>query len=607
MLAFTGIASSASVSPFGILTCTTQEGVLFCAGSIASRVKSFDGVPLDVNVTLPMKSQSNLPLVVLSHGYAGSKFGLDGIFGSLMWAQAGYAVLAPSARGFGDSCGSQASRDADSNGCSSGWVRLDDIRYEVRDIQYMAGLLVDEGIVNPQKIGVTGASYGGGVSLEAAMLKDRIADTDGTLKPWTSPNGKPMRIAGAAPLIPWSDLIYALTPNGATLDYLINGATTDLTPIGISKDSYTNSLFASGQASGFYAPPGADPQADLVTWQKEINAGEPYEANSNYQMIESELSQHHSAYYMDASEAPAPTLIANGWTDDLFPVDEAIRIYNRIRASFPASPFAMMFLDFGHPRAQNKAGDFLTLQSRVVQWMDHYIQGKPNGVLKGVEVLTETCPSSAASGGPFLAKDWVAMHPGEVRFVSAPAQTFSSAGGDPNISMVLDPISGSGACAQVASANESNTANWNLPAASGKGFTLMGAPTIIANFEMTGQFQEVAGRLWDVAPNGMQTLVARTLYRPAQSGMQLFQLHPGAWHFAAGHIPKLQFLGRDAPYGRASNGTFSITVSNLDLRLPIHEKPDCRQVFSPTAPVVPAGATLAPDVSPSGGNRCHAK
>ena len=29
------------------------EGVRFCEGSIATRVPSFDGVPLDVNVTLP--------------------------------------------------------------------------------------------------------------------------------------------------------------------------------------------------------------------------------------------------------------------------------------------------------------------------------------------------------------------------------------------------------------------------------------------------------------------------------------------------------------------------------------------------------------------------
>jgi hypothetical protein len=53
----------------------------------------------------------------------------------------------------------------------------------------------------------------------------------------------------------------------------------------------------------------------------------------------------------------------------------------------------------------------------------------------------------------------------------------------------------------------------------------------------------------------------------------VFQLHPGAWHFAAGHIPKLELLSQDSPYGRTSNGQFSIAVSNLQLRLPVHEVP----------------------------------
>jgi predicted acyl esterase len=595
----------ASVSPFGILTCAQNGKVLFCPGSIGTRVKSFDGVPLDVNVTLPLKIQSKLPLLILSHGYAGSKIGLDDTLGSRMWAQLGYAVIAASARGFGDSCGSQTSRDADPAGCQSGWVRLDDIRYEVRDIQYLAGLLVDQGIVDPQKVGVTGGSYGGGVSLEAAMLKDRIVDTDGTLRPWTSPNGTPMRIAGAAPYAPWSDLIYSLMPNGATLDYVITQPTDDLNPTGISKDSYSNSLFASGQASGFYAPPGADLQADLINWQTSINAGEPYDTNPEVTAIKDEIARHHSAYYIDASEPPAPILIVNGWTDDLFPVDEALRLYNRERADFPTAPISVMLLDFGHPRGQNKLADLGAFQTRLTQWLDHYVKGNRNSVLKGIEVLSETCPATARSGGPFSAANWAALHPGEVRFLGSDQQTFSSAGGDPAVASILDPISGGGACAQVTSANESNTANWILPASSGKGFTLMGAPTIIADLQINGDFAEVAGRLWDVAPDNTQTLVARGLYRPTANGPQVFQLHPGAWRFAAGHFPKLQLLGQDAPYGRASNGTFSIAISNLDLRLPVHEKPDCRQVFSPTAPLLPSGATLAPDVNPAGGPRCH--
>ncbi len=57
----------------------------------------------------------------------------------------------------------------------------------------------------------------------------------------------------------------------------------------------------------------------------------------------------------------------------------------------------------------------------------------------------------------------------------------------------------------------------------------------------------------------------------APNGRQTFQLHANGWHFAPGHIPRLELLGRDAPYARPSNGTFSIAVSNLELRLPVHE------------------------------------
>jgi hypothetical protein len=71
----------------------------------------------------------------------------------------------------------------------------------------------------------------------------------------------------------------------------------------------------------------------------------------------------------------------------------------------------------------------------------------------------------------------------------------------------------------------------------------------------------------------------------------VFQLHPGAWHFAAGHIPKLELLGQDSPYVRTSNGQFSISVSDLQLRLPVHEAPGTPGVpASVTSPLVPAQA-----------------
>lgn len=567
-------AAAHAADPLG-LTCTDQgDGVRLCQG----KVKTFDGVPLDANLALPAGSSN--PLVVLSHGYGGAKLGYADL---QPWAQRGYAALAFSARGFGESCGSAASRLADPVGCAQGWVHLDDVRYEARDIQQLAGLLADAGVVDGTKVGVTGGSYGGGVSLDLAVLRDRVVLPDGTLAPWTSPAGRPMRIAGAVPWIPWSDLAYALAPNGRTLDYEITSPTADLEPFGIAKQSFLAGLYASGQASGYYAPPGVDPDADLTRWYAQINAGEPYGADER--ALADELAAHHSAYYLDHSRAPAPTLIANGWTDDLFPVDEALRYYNRTRAQYPDAPLSLMFLDSGHQRGQNKDADVARFEQRAYAWMDRYVKGDAGApALKGVEALTQTCPKDAPSGGPYDAPTWKALHPGEVRFTSATAQTVVSAGGDPSVARAFDPIAGDGACATTSGADEPGTAGYRLPAAAGEGYTLLGAPTVIANLRLKGTFPALALRLLDVAPDGSQTLVARGLYRPTSDGRQVFQLHPGAWRFAPGHVAKLELLGRDAPYGRASNGTFTVEVRSLQVRLPVRERRGA-QVRRPLAPV----------------------
>src|SRR4051812_23858264 len=582
-------ATAAPPRPFGALDCAPQDGVRFCPGTVATRVRTFDGVPLDADVALPASGDTGLPLVVISHGWGQSKVG----FAEMQpWAARGYAVLAFSAGGLGDSCGSVASRAADPAGCAKGWVHLDDVRFEARDVQHLAGLLADEGIADPQRVGVTGVSYGGGVSLELAAVRDRIVRPDGTLAPWRSPGGRPMRIAGAVPEIPWSDLVYALEPNGRTLDYAITGPRDDLTPFGIEKQSWVSALFGLGRAAGFIAPPGVDPGADLTRWFAVVGAGEPGGAEA--QAIEDELAAHHSPYYVDHSRAPAPTLLANGFTDDLFPVDEALRFANRTRAQYPSTPLAMLFLDFGHMRGQNKPADMAVFDKRRFEWMDRYVKGDASvAPLRGVEALTQTCPATAPSGGPFTAATWRALHPGEVRFMSAVPQTVLSAAGDPTVSAPIDPIGGQGACATTQALDEPGTANYRLPAATGDGYTLLGAPTVIATLRVTGAFPALASRLWDVGPDGRQTLVARGLYRPSGDGRVVFQLHPGAWRFAAGHVPKLQLLARDTPYSRASNGTFTIGVSDLEVRLPVRDAPG-GQVLAPAAPVLPAGAVAAP-------------
>ena len=123
--------------------------------------------------------------------------------------------------------------------CGQGYIRLADTRYEVRDTQYLLGLLADEGITQPHAIGVTGVSYGGGQSVELAFLNNKIRLPDGKLSPWRSPDGKPMSIAAAYPRWPWTDLIDALLPNGRFLDTQVAPFKQSLNPVGVPIQSYT--------------------------------------------------------------------------------------------------------------------------------------------------------------------------------------------------------------------------------------------------------------------------------------------------------------------------------------------------------------------------------
>jgi prolyl oligopeptidase family protein len=120
--------------------------------------------------------------------------------------------VTPSARGFGRSCGAPDSRT--SPGCDRGWIQFADQRYELHDVQYLLGRLADQGLIDPQRIGVSGVSYGGLQSAQLAFMRDKVRKRDGTFMPWKSPSGKPMRIAAAWARWASGELIYSLIPNG---------------------------------------------------------------------------------------------------------------------------------------------------------------------------------------------------------------------------------------------------------------------------------------------------------------------------------------------------------------------------------------------------------
>ncbi|MFL5908891.1 MAG: CocE/NonD family hydrolase [Solirubrobacterales bacterium] len=627
MLALAGLAtadSARAAAPLGLTDCATTQGVYQCSGL----VRTWDGVPLDTTITLPSPGVRNLPLVAEIHGFGNSKYEyLDPAStaytdNAFAWARDGYAVLTYTARGLWGSCGQPEARLANPVACATGYIHLADVRYEARDTQTLIGKLVDEGVADPQALGVTGDSYGGGQSFELAALRDRVMHPDGRLVPWQSPNGTPLSIAAAAPVIPWTDLPYAAAPNGATLTYAITPPGVDSSPVGIEKATYVNAIaaaaqfatgpgqpvgqpFVPGRPMGYLVPPGLDPQADVISWVARTNAGEPY-TDASAQAIIDLLNRFHSPYYVDPSVPPPPLFVASGFPDDLFPVDEAVRFANRTRAQYPGVPISMLFGDLGHQRAANKPAERSHLIDAIHAWFDHYLRGAGQQPPLGVTAYAQTCPQSAPSLGPFRARSFARLARGEVRFASSEPRTVSSLGGNPVVGRAIDPVSGGGdSCATVDASPEPGAAAYVLPTPH-RAYTLIGAPAIVAQLKINGAapgISQIAGRLWDVAPDGKQKLVARGLYRPT-GGRNVWQLHPGAWRFARGHAAKLQLLGSDPPYARPSNGVFQIDVRRLRLALPVRQRPDCATVSPVSRPPLPPGQRLAPGVPRKKGSSC---
>ncbi|MFL5839738.1 MAG: alpha/beta hydrolase family protein, partial [Thermoleophilaceae bacterium] len=145
-------ATAAPQNPFGH-ACSDQYGVKLCpTAGLNDRVPTWDGVPVDVDVTLPPQGDGPFPTIVMVHGLGQNKTtfesvdptgtGVDGFassdryhYNNVFYAQRGYAVVNLSERGYGNTCGKAESRT--SPACDAGWQHLDDQAYEGRDIQYL--------------------------------------------------------------------------------------------------------------------------------------------------------------------------------------------------------------------------------------------------------------------------------------------------------------------------------------------------------------------------------------------------------------------------------------------------------------------------------------
>jgi fermentation-respiration switch protein FrsA (DUF1100 family) len=560
-------AAHAEPAPFGH-ACAPQDGVRFCpTADLAGRVPSFDGTPLDVDVTLPATGDGPFPTILLLHGLGGTKTSFEGTNGekaynNIYFAQHGYAVVTPTARGFGNSCGVPASRTA---GCEAGWSRLGDIRYEVRDIQYLTGLLVDQGVVRPDAIGATGISYGGGFSTMLAFLRNRVKNPDGSLSPWTSPNGTPISLTAAWPRWLWS--------NGESI-FLRNGrGPWSRTPVGVEAQAYADGIFAVA-LSGFVAPTGGDLSTDLNLWKRLLDSGRY--TGAAQPVLDNSYNNHGVA---GLGGTPSPLLLQSGWTDALFPVGQSLAAYDALRKANPKADVALQFGDLGHSPGANHPNDVAAFDAQGLQFFDAWLKGAGTKPAPGqATAFTMTCPRTAPSGGgPYTASSYARLARGALRMGSTGTLRISSKGASVKLAGDLNPLVGKGS--DLCNASTPDRTSHATVSLASPGVTLLGQPVVTGTITTKGANGQVDARLWDLnRSTGKQRLITRGAYRLTtnQKGRVRFTLDGNGWRFAKGHRIVLELLGRDAPTYGPSPNAFSATLRGVTVRLPVRERPSKR-------------------------------
>jgi X-Pro dipeptidyl-peptidase-like protein len=410
------------------------------------------------------------------------------------------------------------------------------------------------------------------------MLKNRIRLTNGRYVPFVSPKRHiPMTIAAAFALWPWDDLVTSLTPNGQLSTGTVTPAAADRQPPGVAKGEWDSVLYATA-AAGYLSPAGVDPQSDLTDWENATVAGEPFNATETSALVD--LQSYKSAIGIPmAKGGPAPTVIQSGWTDSLFPVNEALHYSNRVAASGAKTPLLLIFDDVGHPWAQDKTADVDFNNTTGINFLDSVVlhHRQPD---TGIDVRAQTCPASAPSGPTVHAPSYSALQTGATQLVGTGPQQVTSSGGDPAVATALDAVD-EPLCDPLPAAPEPGTATYTVPAGT-TGLHILGGVTIKADLSVTGTYPELIGRLWDVSPDGTtRQIVEMGAFRPSVNQAAStaptatatqsisFELPPNDYTVPPGDTLELELVGSTAPFFRASNGTFTITVTNLQATVPL--------------------------------------
>ena len=272
-----------------------------------------DPTPVELDADLYLPPSTPAPAVILAHGFGGSKESVAEQAQQL--ADAGFVVLAYTARGFGE---------------STGLISMNSPQFEVADASALIDYLGTQSTVssegpNDPVVGVAGGSYGGALALLLAAYDDRVD--------------------AVAADITWNDLESSL----------FGQSMIDAQTPGVYKQLWTSAFFSAGLDS----PQG---QADLCgRFSPEWCAA--YTAAATTGTVSDDLRA------LMAQSSPAsitdritvPTLLGGGQADSLFPLQQVNANAEQIRSANPDTPVKVVWHGQGHDGGVNESDRLRTL------------------------------------------------------------------------------------------------------------------------------------------------------------------------------------------------------------------------------------------------------
>jgi ABC-2 type transport system ATP-binding protein len=295
-------------------------------------VTSFDGtrIVLSYFPAEGLQAGERAPTILIGPGWSSGRdtnqdsasSGTTGTTGVGVFRRAGYNVLTWDPRGFGQ---------------SGGTVQVDSPEYEGRDVQ----ALIDYVARQPEaqldragdpRVGMSGASYGGGIQLVTAAIDSRL-DAIAPVIAWHSLVSSLYK--AQSPKAGWGTALFALGAEGSTIPGIPAGETGNLDP-------HITSAYTSGLAYGQFSD-------EDVSW---------FAARGPGALVQ---------------RIRIPTLLIQGTVDTLFTLDEAVRNYRILRAN--KVPAKMIWFCGGHGACFTDAGPAGFVEGETLRWFERHLRG----------------------------------------------------------------------------------------------------------------------------------------------------------------------------------------------------------------------------------------